>query len=391
MATTLCTAGRCWAAGLALLLAATLPAAPAQAQALVKTPPPPAPIKFGQPDPADFEVQNFVGDSAAAALVLCDYGSTRYGSSGGKLVVQHERLTRIKILKKAGYEQATVEVPLYHHDNEAETLGLLRGFTYVRGADGKIVKTKLDAGQIFDEKRTSRLTIRKFTMPVVQVGAVLEFGYTVTSTFVSDFHDWEFQREIPTRWSEYRAGIPLAYVYKTLYHGYLPLDVNEVGAGSVSLVLANRLGEGAGAGAGIETGQIGITMNTNQFRWVVKNAPAFRREPYMTAESDYLSRMEFELVGTQWPDEKYHDLTDTWPKKNKTLLEHEQFGQVLGHDAFLKEPMQPLATQYPDPAARAAAVREWVMQHAAYDGTNRLLTENSLKHTYEQHRGTPPT
>ena len=387
MFTIFCLPSRRYAAGLALLLTGWLAAsAPAAPNPLLKTPPPPAPIKFGQPDPADFEAKNFVADSAAAAVVLCDYGTTRYGSSGGNLAVTHERLTRIKILKKSGYDQATVEVPLYHHNDESERLGNLRGFTYVRGADGKIVKTKLDSDQVVEEKRTSRVSIRKFTMPAVQVGAVLEFGYTVTSTMLGGFHDWEFQRDIPTRWSEYRAGVPLAYVYKTLYHGYLPLDVNEVGAGSVTLVLTDRVQ--SGVSQGVETGSFGVTMNTNQFRWVVKNAPAFRREPYMTAESDYLARMEFELVGTQWPNEQYRDLADSWPKKNKALLEHEQFGQVLDRGDFLQPLVLPLATQYADPAARAAAVREWVLQHATYDGTDRLLTENSLKHTYEQHRGT---
>ncbi|RZL02331.1 MAG: hypothetical protein EOO62_22640, partial [Hymenobacter sp.] len=89
----------------------------------------PAPVRFGQPDPADFEAKNFVGDSSAAAVVLCDYGTSRFASPGGAMRVIHERIVRIKILKKAGYDYATVEVPLYHRDEATEKLSNLRGFT----------------------------------------------------------------------------------------------------------------------------------------------------------------------------------------------------------------------------------------------------------------------
>jgi hypothetical protein len=42
----------------------------------------PVTIKFGQPAPADFEAKNFVGDSAASAVVLYDFGSTRFRLNG---------------------------------------------------------------------------------------------------------------------------------------------------------------------------------------------------------------------------------------------------------------------------------------------------------------------
>jgi hypothetical protein len=53
-----------------------------------------------------------VGDSAAAAVVLCDFGRSRMEGRKDGLQVVFERVTRIKILKKAGYEKQTVEIPL---------------------------------------------------------------------------------------------------------------------------------------------------------------------------------------------------------------------------------------------------------------------------------------
>ena len=357
----------------------------AVAQAVVPPTPAPLPLRFGQPEVKDFEARNFVGDSGAVAVVLCDYGTARFGSTAGELSIIHERTTRIKILKKAGYDYATVEVPLYHSGNSAEKLSSLRGFTYVRGADGKLIKTKLEAGNSFEEKRSNHLTVRKFTLPGVQEGAVIEYSYVVTSTFFSNYQDWTFQHAIPTRWSEYRTSIPQVFHYKVLYQGYSPLSINEISKGMVSLLLTDRVQSGPLTGT--DVGNNSISMSTEQHRWVLRDAPAFRAEPYMTTANDYLPRMTFELAGEQWPNQEYRDLTDSWTKKNTLLLEDEFFGQVLKHGGFLAAVVQPLVAQYPDPAARAAAVRELVLRSVKYDGTARYHATTPLKKSYELHRG----
>ena len=369
-----------------VLVALALPLA-AAGQTVVPGKAAPPPLKFGQPDPADFEAKNFVADSGAAAVVLCDYGVSQFSSPGGRLGMTTLRTTRIKILKKAGYDYATVEVPLYHREDQAEQLSSLKGFTYLRGADGKITQTKLDASGTFEEKRTSNWRVQKFTLPNVQEGAVIEYSYLVTSTFLNNYQDWTFQRDIPTRWSEYRTSIPQVYHYKTLYRGYAALDVNEVSVGNVSLLLTDHLDSGAGVGAGMAVGTMNVSMTTEQHRWVIKNLRAFREEPYSTTPNDYLPRMTFELVGVQWPDQKYQDLTDSWPKKNKMLLEYESFGKAFKDSKFMREAVRPLVAQYPDPAARAAAVRQLVLQAVKYDGTNRYSASGPLKRSYELHRG----
>jgi hypothetical protein len=158
--------------GIAVLAAG--PAAAQQAPAVQ-----PVEIKFGKPEPADFQAKSFVADSAAPAVVLYDYGSTRFRLNGSSFQLESERVTRIKILKKAGYEVATVEIPLYHRESNEEKITSLRGFTY-NEVGGKIEKVKLETGQAFTEERTKNLKVRKFTLPGVREGAVIEYAYTVT-------------------------------------------------------------------------------------------------------------------------------------------------------------------------------------------------------------------
>lgn len=61
-------------------------------------------------------------------------------------------MTRVKILKKPGYDAATVEIPLYHRDGAQEQLTNLRGFPY-RLVNGQVQKTKLETSGAFLEKR----------------------------------------------------------------------------------------------------------------------------------------------------------------------------------------------------------------------------------------------
>jgi hypothetical protein len=348
----------------------------------------PEPIKFGKPDPKDFQAAAFLADSTAPAVVLCDYGRSRLEGFRAGFRVVFERVTRIKILRKAGYDEATITIPLYHTLEDQEKVSNLRGFTY-NMVNGVLQKTKLEPGSIFLEKSTDKVNVQKFTLPDVREGSVIEYAYTLTSDFLFNFQDWAFQRRIPVRWSEYRSSIPVFYKYKIIYQGPLgAFAVNEAKVGSTTLMVDNKLSSGAGLAAGQTNGSLSISAPTEEHQWVMKNVPTFHDEPYMTTEDDYISRLDFQLIGEQWPEQPYRDLTGSWEKINQTLLADDDFGQQMKRGGFLKEQMQALAAQHPEVGARTAAVRQAVMSAVRYDGTNRYAAPNSLRKAYEAHRGT---
>ncbi|MCC3153855.1 DUF3857 domain-containing protein [Hymenobacter sp. BT770] len=363
-----------------LTLAALLSAFAAQAQ--------PEPIKFGKPDPKDLTAAPFVGDSAAAAVVLCDYGTTTIQYVNNDFQLVSERITRIKILKKAGYEVATVQVPLFHRNSSEEKITGLRGFTY-NLVNGQVQKTKLESSNVFTEDRTKNVRVRKFTLPDVREGAVIEYAYTVTSDFFFNFQDWTFQRDIPTRWSEFRATIPEYFHYKMLMQGYHPLEV-QTKTDNMTQFTVHTAGGFSGSGFGTTREAASnetVTARVTNYNWAMKNVPAFRDEPFMTTSEDYVDRINFQLAGEQFPGQAYQNVAATWDKINSELLSDENFGLQLDRGNFLKSQMQALATQYPDVAERAAAVREVVMSGIRYDGTNRYSTDGSLRKAYDAHLG----
>ncbi|WP_162303597.1 DUF3857 domain-containing protein [Hymenobacter sediminis] len=344
------------------------------------------PIKFGKIDERDLTGQNFVADSAAPAVVLCDFGRSTFDYNEGQFRVIFERVARIKILKKAGYEYATVKVPLYHKGTTEEKMTALRGFTY-NLVNGQVVKEKLNTESMFREVSSPNVNIRKFTMPNVREGSVIEFTYTVASEFTFNFQDWAFQTDIPVRWSEYRAAIPEYFDYKMLMQGYEPLEVQErtEGVTQYSIRWSSstdlRTGERESGGSGV------VTPRVTNYRWAMKNVPAMREEPYMTTTDDYTAKIDFELAGIKWPDEPYKSVANSWEKIDRDLLSEDNFGVQLSRAGFLKEQLAPLVAQFSDPAARAAAVHELVRRAVKYNGNNGILSTGTLRRAYDQKSG----
>jgi hypothetical protein len=347
------------------------------------------PIKFGQVDPKDLTAAPFVGDSAAAAVVLCDFGASsfQYNNTGFQLL--SERTTRIKILKKAGYDAAKVEIPLYHRGDRAEKITSLRGTTY-NLVDGKVVKTKLEMGtNSFIEERTPNVRVRKFTLPDVREGAVIEYSYAVTSDFFFNFQDWVFQSEYPVRWSEFRASIPEYFYYSRQLQGYHALAVQTQETVPTQFTVHTPAGYGSLSNSNRQAASSDVTLaQTTNSRWVMKDLPAFRDEPFMTTAADYVDRITFQLDALQFPGEGYQAVAGTWAKVEGELLADDDFGLQLDRGNFLKEQVLPLVAKYPDVRERAAAVRALVMSNVRYDGTNRYSTTASLRKAYDAHHGT---
>ncbi|NVO32473.1 DUF3857 domain-containing protein [Hymenobacter lapidiphilus] len=348
-----------------------------------------APIKFGKIDEADLTDKPFVADSAASAVVLCDFGRSRFEYGPRGFVVVFERIRRVKILKKSGYEYATGQVSLYHANGQEEKLTTLKGFTY-NLVNGQVVKEKLNSESIFKEEKTTNITIRKFTMPNVRVGSVVEYAYTIGSDFAFNFQDWTFQEDIPIRWSEYRASIPEYFDYRMLMQGYEPLAVQEqtesTGQFSVSY-------KGETVGSGFNTtrteggSEILMPRQTNH-RWAMQNVPPLREEPYMTTANDYVARIDFELAGVRMPGQPYQMVAGSWEKIDSELLTDDEFGTQLNRASFLKDQLTPLlAAAGADPAARIAAVHGLVRRSVKYNGQSRLMATTTVRRAFDQKSG----
>ena len=160
-------------------------------------------VKFGKITPTHLQTKVYAIDSAANAVVLSDVADAAIvGNSKGWFSLNLKRHKVVHILNKNGYDEANQEISLYVDGDAEESVENLKAVTY-NFEGGKIVETKLDKAGIFKEKESEHRVLRKFTMPNIKEGSIIEIEYTVVSDLIWNLDPWYFQDNIPTIWSEF--------------------------------------------------------------------------------------------------------------------------------------------------------------------------------------------
>ncbi len=351
-------------------------------------------VKFGEVPVADLQSRVYARDSAAEAVVLYDVASSKfeYGSNGFAVRTQHH--TRLKILTKAGYDHATVRVLLYRKDAQhQEQLENLRAFTY-NLENGQVKKEKLAKDAVFEDKKEDGLFEKRFTMPNVREGSILEYAYDVRSDYWWQLDGWAFQRRIPVAWSEYRLSAPEYFDFHVNVGGYEPLAVTEQTRGSQMFSIMRREATDEGPARGFapqtnartEINTYRVQATTTEYHFAAQHMPALRDEAYTTTVTDYVAKVEFDLASVQFPGERIHNFSDNWQTLTETLLKSEAFGGALRQRSFLKDAARELAT-VPDTARRAAAACDWVRHQMKWNGTETKYAETTLKRAFDAHVG----
>lgn len=345
------------------------------------------PIKFGDVPLDQLKMTTYEQDSSASAVILADYGESiiEYNQQTG-FVVKFERLTRIKILSKDGLDQANFSIPLYHSGGSDEKLSGLKAITY-NLEKGKVIETKLKGDAIFKEKYDANLDFMKVTLPNVKEGSVIEITYRTASDFVVNFQDWEFQSTIPTVWSEYRARIPEYYNYEKYMQGYVVLSVNEQTREPNSITINSKERAEGAAGGSTQFQSDKIDFQENRFRWVAKDVPAFKAEPFITTQRDYISKMNFELSFTQFPNQPIKSYLGKWEDVNKLYAESSDFGGEVTGNGFLKKTVEEITAGLTTPEEKIGAICNYVRQTIVWDETNRKYIKTTLRKVMEEKKG----
>ena len=347
---------------------------------------PPPDITFGKVDESTLSMTHYPLDSTAGAVVLGDYGSSRidYNQAQGLQVI-FTRHTRIKILNSSAYDLANVYVNLYKQGNDEEKISQIKGYTYNLEND-KVVKTKLNRRDVFEEAYSDHLNRAKFTLPNVKEGAVIEYSYRITSEFLSYLRDWEFQREIPTAWSEYQVTIPEYFHYNQLSRGYHPLVVNERSTSSGSFHFNNKERTGDRV---TQTEMSHSTMDFQQLeqRWAAQDVPALTEEPYITTMNDYVTQIVFELSSINIPGQSFQDFSSTWEEVDEELMDHTYFGDLLSSSQSVRKTAEAVVAGATSPPEKMVRLFNYVRDHVKWNEVSRLVGSQSLKKTLSEGTG----
>jgi transglutaminase-like putative cysteine protease len=341
--------------------------------------------KFGKLTPDELSVTICPIDSSAEAMVLFDVGKSYFiytDQDGFK--IRFDRHRRIKIFTKEGYDNANVEIPLYHSEGEQEVVSNLKAQTY-NLVDNKVVTSKLENKSIFTEVYDENWDLEKFTMPDVKEGCVIEYSYSVISEFFSNLQEWEFQASIPILWSEYEVTIPEYFHYYEFVKGYEPFYLNDKeNVQDFILVKSGLENDARDMNSQIESTR--VTFNALNRRLVAKNVPALKNEPFTNSRDNYLTQIDFELSSIQFPQQTIKNFSLTWESINKLLLESEHFGTQLNR-GFTDEITQVILSGAQNDEEKIDRICTYVRQNMKWDGRNRMSVDKSIKDAFKNGTG----
>ncbi|HTE29042.1 MAG TPA: transglutaminase domain-containing protein, partial [Chryseolinea sp.] len=345
------------------------------------------PIKFGEIPIEDLQMTKYPKDTSASAVILVDFGTSSlvYNQSSGFSLV-FDRMMRIKILSKEGLDWATFTVPLYHEGSGDEKFSSLKAATY-NLENKEVVQSKLRNDAVFKEKVNANIDYMKFTMPNVKQGSVIEVTYKITSDFLFNFQDWEFQSTIPTRWSEYRAVIPEFYYYERYTQGYIPMTINETKQMPASITLSSTERSTSGWTTASQTSYDKIDYTENKYRWAVENVPAFKPEPFITTSKDYISKINFELAYKKFPGQAMQPIMGTWDDINKQYSDSPNFGKEVTGNGFLRKVSEEITAGLSTPEQKISAINNYVKRNIAWNGNSFKFTDTPLKKVLEDKKG----
>jgi hypothetical protein len=121
--------------------------------------------------------------------------------------------------------------------------------------------------------------------------------------------------------------------------------------------------------------------------WISKDVPAFKEEPFMTCEDDYVSKINLALSHVSFPGQPVREIMGTWSKLNTLLLESEDFGKAVTGSNFLKKKVEEITAGLTDPQQKTAAIFNYVRNNIEWNGVKDRYADN-LKKVFESKKGT---
>ena len=321
-------------------------------------------MKFGKVPEVDLKMTTYDLDTTAAAVVLGDYGNLEFFFADDDVTYRFARHTRIKILKRSGFDKGDISI-LYYSKNGLEKVKGVK--VKVFAPDGTV--SELAKTDVFDEEVNEYWSRKRFTCPNLQVGSVIDYEFDTESKSIFQLPTWYFQCDIPIRWSELRMEIPEWYDYVLINQGR-SLDIFEKGKGKGNYYVSSNFG---GSGR--------MEVKTNLTRMAMKDVPALKEEAYITTMDDYYARIRFQLSSVTYPNGAYYPILSTWEKLAQELKESSNFGEQLGKKRNYDQVLEAVDAIVPKDGTvdeKISAIYQFLLSNIEINSVNSIYSSGKL-------------
>lgn len=323
---------------------------------------------YGQISVEQLAATGYARDSSASAVVLREFGEAYISSSEDRgLIFENHYL--IKILKTEGLNQANISIPLRKSDTRQQQLLSIKASAY-NIQNGKVEETPVNSKNIFTEKSNKYWDEKKITIPNVRVGSIIEVQYSIDDPFFFyNFHTWEFQSDIPKVYSEYWATIPGNYIYNITWRGFQKFSKNE------SELIKECFSPGA------------YKADCGRYKMAMENIPAFKKEGFMTAKSNFISAVYFELSEVRYFDGRVDKITKEWKDADSEIRTDPKIGMQLKKGKDILEKIEPELKGITDPLEKAKRIHSFINDWFRWNEYFGYWSDDGIKKAFDKKTG----
>jgi hypothetical protein len=264
--------------------------------------------EYGKVGRDDVDYSFFPKDKSAEAVVIYDIGQSYFMRADDYYQVIYERSTRIKVFKEAGIKYANIEIPFYGEGDLYENVYDLEACTY-NFENGIFNRTNLDLKTCHDEKLNKYWMLKKFAMPNVKEGSIIEYRYKISSDYKFKLRNWDFQWKIPVIFSKYVTKMIPFYQYSWLLQGADKFDSQK-----------------SYVDQGMERDFGSTKFHDMIYEFEMRNVPAFKDEKFISSPDNYLIKLNFQLSKVTDYYGASQNVQTTWPEMISDLIKNEDFG-----------------------------------------------------------------
>jgi hypothetical protein len=309
--------------------------------------------EFGKFTTEEISLKQCPFDPEAEAIILLDKAVVNYDDEYHMIT---ERRVRIKILSEKGIDRANIIIPFYHKD-DFEYISKVVAYTFNYDESGRQSTFMVEKNSIYTEKRNNYYSLKKFALPAVKAGSIIEYHYVSIMKHYGGLEEWKFQSDLPTIQSSYLLQvIPRAeFAYTVQKTPLLGIQIKNMS----------------------DQGRVYFEMN---------NVPALRIEPFMDAQRDYIQKVIFQLSGYVSVYGSKLNVNNTWKSLAYELMSDKQFGAQLDKDLKIEE-IKAVTLLESSEQRKLRAIYEFVKKNIIWNGYDGKFAPDGLKAVWERKKG----
>jgi transglutaminase-like putative cysteine protease len=268
----------------------------------------------------------------------------------------------VKLFRESAFKRADVELT---YIRKFEKISQIEAFIYLPEGGVK----KLTSKDIFWDRYDDERDVWRITFPNVTEGVVIEYAYLRTNKGIATPSRYYFQENIPVRWAEYKASIPVFFKYISL-------------GNSTNFTANNRVSESRLYGKG-ESKYSGV-------RWAYENLPAYEEQPYVNNFIDYIPQVRLQLKSVHYPERPVYKVFSDWKETTRKINSWASFGKNYinkGNSSKVWKAAEPYIDKAGTETEKIKLLYNFVAGKISWDGSYSWTSERTPNKVFETAKG----